>query len=65
MKEHKLVHVFVSAGTVYDAREKTEIDVFADGWTIQQMVALGPDGKVLLLMERNKPGRSGSGEMPW
>lgn len=48
----KLWHVLPVAGKILDAKDSKEVDVIGEGWTIKQMVSTGPDGGVLLLVEK-------------
>lgn len=55
-KEQKLWQVITHGGGFIDAGDRSDIqDIFADGWTVAQMATPGPEGLVLLLMERQKP----------
>lgn len=66
MTEQKLWHVIVQESGLLDAKERTVIeDIFAEGWAVKEMVSLNADGHVLFLMERTKPGMSGSGPRPF
>jgi hypothetical protein len=65
MKEQKILHVAIKAGKFWEADSRSvEVDIFADGWAVREMATPGPDGYVLFLMEREKPGRSSAGPLP-
>jgi hypothetical protein len=65
-KEQKLWKVIAQDSAFIDAKERVEIeDIFADGWSIKQMVALDSADAVLLLMEREPKATSGAGPRPF
>ena len=57
MKEQKFFQMIVTSGKFLEATDHSTAikDIFAEGWTVREMATPGPDGLVLLLMERNKP----------
>lgn len=67
MKEQKLVSITaLRNGSIQpiNAEEGEGMgDIFAEGWRIEQMVSPVQD-VVVLLLEREKPGRSGGGSFP-